>query len=166
MADVDFESDEFLRRAGGIAWRAARVVLGNNDLADDAAQETLLEFWRHRQGLRPETVFGWIARVAHNKAVDITRRHRGEDPDSDSVAFATIPQHRDDLEEMLSGIAFEQILLVLPDRLGEIARLRYQEDLETRVIAERVGKTAGTVRNNLVEISELVRASLGLELPA
>lgn len=159
-------SDEFLRWAGDVAFRVARSILADDFLAEDVAQETLLEVSRRVSELKPAGASAWICTVARNKAIDTIRRRRRENSAGDPEFFDGLPEPRDDLAVLISDLTFEAIVVtVLPERLQEIARLRYQEDLSARAIAERTGRTAGTVRNNLGEIRALVRAALGVELP-
>lgn len=51
-------------------------LLGDQEQAEDAAQETFLKAWRHLGTLRPNSrISSWIYRVARNTALDLLR-HR------------------------------------------------------------------------------------------
>ncbi|MGP9725223.1 RNA polymerase sigma factor [Corynebacterium sp. AOP40-9SA-29] len=66
--------DEAVRRHGATVLRVCRAVLGPGPDADDAWSESFLAALRSWPELPDDTnVEAWLVRVAHRKAVDITR---------------------------------------------------------------------------------------------
>lgn len=84
-----------IRDHGATVLRVCRAVLGGGPDADDAWSETFLAALRHWPDLDHDTnVEAWLVRVAHRKAVDVTRaraRHAvptGEVPDNAAAETA------------------------------------------------------------------------------
>jgi RNA polymerase sigma-70 factor (ECF subfamily) len=56
---------------------AARLVLRDPDLAQDAVQDALIRAWRDLPGLRePDRFDAWLHRLTVNACLDLLRRHR------------------------------------------------------------------------------------------
>ncbi len=56
---------------------AARLILRDPDLAQDAVQESLIRAWRDLPGLRdPDRFDAWLNRLTVNASLDLVRRRR------------------------------------------------------------------------------------------
>ena len=65
-----------VRQHGDTVLRVCRTVLGPGAVADDAWSETFLAALQAWPNLEEGTnLEAWLVRVAHNKAIDITRAH-------------------------------------------------------------------------------------------
>ena len=104
-----------IRSAGG--WfGSARSITGDHSVAEDLAQETLLEAWRHRDRLRePSGADRWLSAIARNVCHRWARR-RGRDSvlvgdlDLDMPGWTEDDLGRDELDERL-----ERALARLPE---------------------------------------------------
>ena len=58
----------------------ARRILTDEAAAQDIAQETLLVLWQRSNEFKPEKarLTTWLHRVAHNRCIDLLRRHKRE----------------------------------------------------------------------------------------
>lgn len=143
----------------------ARRLLGDDALADDAAQETFLAVWRSASTYRGDApVRAWLHRIALNKARSAARwrsvrrwlsldASSGPEPDSPALADAIADpsleadpagsRDRSDRAERLRA-AVES----LPPRQKEMILLRL-EGLEIGEIAAAVGAAEGTVKATL-----------------
>src|SRR5208282_4154553 len=62
-----------------------RLTRGDHALADDLAQETLLEAWRKLDQFRAEGAFaGWLARIAYRRYLMWARQRKLEPLDNDA----------------------------------------------------------------------------------
>ena len=65
----------YQRMVYGIAWSQ----LGDNDLCEEAAQETFVRAFRYLVALRhPERFGGWLARIARNVSTSLLRKNMRE----------------------------------------------------------------------------------------
>jgi RNA polymerase sigma-70 factor (ECF subfamily) len=111
---------------------AARLV-GDADLAEDCAQETIAGAWRRRDQLRdPSALAAWLRRSLVNRVIDRARVHHDE-LDIDAVEadwhddhWSVIPERvleraelREELEDALSRLpAVYRVAVLLHDALG------------------------------------------------
>jgi RNA polymerase sigma-70 factor (ECF subfamily) len=140
-----------------VAVKAAAGVLGSSQDAEDAAHEAVVRAWRARsrcaQTADPRW---WVARIAQNEASRmggrISRRRCVEGTTLDDVAEPTAdrppPERADTLIEALQN---------LTERDRELVALRYVEDLQYSIIAERLDLPLGTVKVRLHRLHAALR---------
>ena len=83
------------------------------------------------------------------------------DDDSAITALELTPSLNDDYEATDVAIQLEQACASLDQRTREVVRLRYQEDLLQREIAERVGVSQMHVSRILIGAMATLRAAIG-----
>src|SRR5215470_13276682 len=75
--------------------RLCARMTGKNDVAEDLAQETLLEAWKHLHTLRdPQRFSSWLAGIARNLCLRWKRAQERERTHSDELQRAD--QHLED----------------------------------------------------------------------
>lgn len=130
-------------------FRAAYLILRDEDAAADVAQEAFVRAWHARRvpdeaGVRP-----WLHRIAANTALNHLRTLRRE-----SAAFArvndrgTIADHSDAVDT--AGVVSDAVDQ-LPDRLRLAVICRYFLDLSEQEIARALRIRPGTVKSRLHE---------------
>lgn len=120
--------------------RYAASILRDGDGARDVVQETFVRLWRGpRQGVEGH-IIPWLFRVCRNRALD-RRRREGRMTSLDQSAFAD--SHVDSLplpdvaaEERDNRSRVMEMLAGLPDNQREVVRLKFQNDLSYKEIAE------------------------------
>jgi RNA polymerase sigma factor (sigma-70 family) len=136
-------------------------------LSEEEARDVLQETWlrvlqRPPAGLREPGV--WLARVARNVARSRGRSERrralreqraearaGEDSPAESMA------RLEGAQRVVSAI------LALDEPYRGVVLLRYEQDLDTAEIAERLGRSEATVRSQLSRAHALLRTALDRE---
>ncbi len=146
---------------------AARGILGSEDLAWDAVQETLLCLWREKT--LPLNLPAWLARTVFHRSLHClrtrSRRRRHEER-----AAATRLEHdcRDDPAELLENSEIrstvESALAQLPDEQRTVFVLRELEQLDYESIARVLQVPVGTVRSRLSRSRLALREILGQAL--
>ena len=129
----------------------ARRLLGDFAVAEDIVQEAFMKL--HMQFQKVLTPQPWLYRTVHNLAVDHQRRSNkivlvGDSKDDDTPTNdATDSQPMPDEQiARWEGIGLVRLVLeTLDERSREIIRLRFNEDLSYKEIAERMGLTIGHV---------------------
>jgi RNA polymerase sigma-70 factor (ECF subfamily) len=151
-----------VERYAGVARRVARVVLGDPDDADDAAQDALLSALVKLDQYDPRRPFGpWLLRIVANAATDRRRRRRvrrTESLDPGLVAGGTRPDvaaERRALSERL-----RRALAELPERRRVAVVLFDVEGYSHAEIAAVLGIPEGTVRSEVFHARRRLRVLL------
>ncbi|WP_340538868.1 RNA polymerase sigma factor [Nocardioides sp. GXZ039] len=128
---------------GATVLRVCRAVLGATADADDAWSETFLAALRAWPDLDADTnVEAWLVRVAHRKAIDVTRARARravpvEHPAVDAVSTDGVPGPEPELWDAVAG---------LPERQRLAVAYHYLGGLTHRETADLIGGTAAAVR--------------------
>ena len=149
-------------------------LCGNEEDAQDAAQEAFLSAWRGLPSFREEAEFAtWIYRLASNAAIDCLRRgkrQRGnlslddEELGLDAPAAAPGPQELAEGAELRSEVA-RGLDKLRPDHrqilvLRELGHLSYEEiagrlELDLGTVKSRISRARGALRKILLENGNL-----------
>ena len=131
--------------------RLCAAISGNRRAADDLAQETLLEAWRHRDKLRDADGFErWLAAIARNVCRRWARR-RGRELQAVPLGSDAITEPRAplDVEAELDHAELadlvDRALRGLPATAREVMRQRYLDDMSIVDIAHLTGTSPAAV---------------------
>jgi RNA polymerase sigma-70 factor, ECF subfamily len=145
---------QYHQRILNIAYR----ILGEESLAEDALQETLLNIYRGISSFRGDSkVSTWISRITINVCLAILRKSKGRqyselddefmaDLKAESTPFVD-PMVYASLEELRSLVreAFNR----MSEKQGVVVRLHDMEGNTIQEIAKIIGCPAGTVKSRL-----------------
>ncbi len=143
--------------------RAARRVLGSDDLAWDAVQETLFRFWRN--GRIPADPRGALLRVVRPTSLQILRSQRRR-THHEQWAHADPAPHPDChdpvcVQEQAELTAeLERAIAALPGSCRDAFRLRVDDGLGYEEIAAALTIPVGTVRSRLARSRDLLESAL------
>lgn len=139
-------------------YRSAYGLLGNEQDAADAFQETLLAAYRNIASLRQPQFFGtWITRILLNRCYDILRRRRKELPSGCVIDDVSVGSSRID-EATTIDVLREVSRLEEPYRT--LVVLRYFNDLSISQMAGILKCPVGTVKSRLHEARARLRTAL------
>ncbi len=154
----------------GVCLRHLRGVPSD---ADDATSRSMLAA-RNRlpnYAQQIENLEAWLTRLTCNVCLDIHRERRRESRAGHDLQEVSEEQQRTSPrsaltpeEELLQAEAFQSIaaaMRVLPQRLREVAELRFLEDLDYDVIAGRLDITQESARKRVQQARELLSATFG-----
>ncbi len=134
-------------------------MLGREEDARDATQETFLAAFRNLRGFRGEAkVSSWLHRIAVNQCISRQRRSRvrSESPledeeESNAASFATSlsysPSHV--VEGRQETVAVRRAINSLPVELRQVVVMKEFEELTFREIAEALDLPLSTVKSRL-----------------
>lgn len=138
-------------------------VLPQSAVAEDLAQETLLELWRRRDQLDIRlSLRAYLRRAVLNKTLNYIRDNRLL-PEEDAGKDLEAP-HTDALQQMAASELQEKIDQAvdgLPPRCRMVFVLSRFEELSNAEIAARLGISAKTVENQMTKALKQLRESLG-----
>jgi RNA polymerase sigma-70 factor (ECF subfamily) len=155
-----------------------RKLTGNQDVAEDLAQETLLLAWRRMESLRdPAKRTQWIAGIARNVSLSWLRQH-GRDQARNTVSSrpgdepstTTLEDLADEfdleieLERKELVNLLDRALVLLPEETRAILLKRYIDESPLGEIAEQMGMNASAVAMRLQRGKLALRKVLTSEL--
>jgi len=153
-------------RIGPVVIGTARRVLRDPSIAEEVAQEVLLEVWRKADAFDPErgSATGWIGTMARRRAVDRVRSEQaGRDRDVRVALRDTARPFDEVAEEVETRIEHERVRRAL-EGLSELQRqaieLAYFRGHTYREVARVLGVPEGTAKSRLRDGLDRLRAEL------
>ena len=143
--------------------RMAESVLRERAIAEEIAQEVMLELWRRRESLEIEQTFAaYLIRSTRNRALNHLRHQRIA---SREAAIAATESHSSpSAEEEVLGIELQSVVRnaidALPDKTREVFQLsrerglKYAEiasvlDISVKTVEKRMGQALSELRERL-----------------
>jgi RNA polymerase sigma-70 factor (ECF subfamily) len=135
-----------------------RLTRGDDALADDLAQETFVQAWRHVGSFRGDaSVATWLFRIAYNAYLAHQRRRREEPlPDGDDRAG----EGRDDSAHAMQRLDVERALATLPEAERVALIHCFGLDLSHAEAAAVLGWPLGTLKSHVARGKARLRERL------
>ena len=149
-----------------------RMMVKDNDVADDIVQETFIKAVRVIDEGRYSDkgkFLSWIMRIAHNQVIDYfrtTRQHRQvNESDKAYNVLGTLrfaePTAEDQMISEQVDDEIRRLIDLLPPEQQEVVRLRYYSDLSFKEIAEQtnvgVNTALGRMRYALINLRKMIK---------
>lgn len=134
---------------------AARRILGDPDLAEDAVQEAYLRIWRNAAQYDPArgAVLAWMGRIVRNASLDRIPAERPADR-IEEVEIAALPAEPMDARVL-------QCLKTLPESQARALILAYVHGLTHAELADRLSVPLGTAKSWVRRGAEMLRQCIG-----
>lgn len=161
---------EIVRRWERRIFALAYGMLGREEDARDACQETFLAAWRNLRGFRGEAkVSSWLHRIAVNQCITRQRRAkvRGEtaledETEADGASFS-VPAHESPAhaaESHQTTATIRRAVNALPTELRQVIVMKEFEELTFQQIAEALDLPLSTVKSRLYTALRQLRMRL------
>jgi len=142
---------QLVERYGRLVYAVAYRVLDDPERAEEVAQHTFVQAWRHADSFEPGRDFApWLATIARRAAIDVVRAERRrptislETADAGDDALAVLPPSAEQIEAVW---AVRAAVDALDEADREIIRLQYLEGRTQAEVAERLDLPIGTVKS-------------------
>lgn len=138
-------------------------MLGDNDLAEEAAQEVFIALWRGRERLpTADALAGYLHRAVRNRALNQLRGRHGDRVDADGLlATAVAPEAPARIEAADLQRRLLLALDALPPRTREVFLLSREQQLSYAAIATTLGISVKTVETLMGRALRSLREALG-----
>jgi len=143
--------------------REAARYLRDPVAAEDVVQEALLRAWRGRASCAtPEAPIPWLLAITRNEALRWKARagHDGDVLDPHALAAVVEAGIADPAETATDRVWLRTAVARLSAPDQRLLRLRYERDMTTAQIAERLGTPEGTVKIRLHRLRTRLRGEL------
>ena len=144
----------FVRRFQRIVFGVAVSVIGNPAAAEDVAQQTFEQAWRHAQvyDSRRGSVRTWLTTIAHNLAVDVLRARTSAPVDPDELpalltAVTETPERVAVAHDRAAGLRRE--LGRLPAPQARAVAMSGIYGMTARQVADAEGVPLGTAKTRI-----------------
>lgn len=139
----------------------AYKVLGDEEAAEEVAQETFVRFYRYRSAFDPSrNLRAYLGRIARNQAIDaLNGRNKGRRLTDEILAALVVAVDWEIDPEYLAEVR-AAIDPCCDPRGREIMQLRLTEGLSDPEIAARLNLTCSNVRSYLAKIRKCIRRRL------
>ena len=145
-------------RFSSLVYTIAARVTRDSRAAEDVTQEVFLAVWQRPLAFEPAkgSLRGWLAMMAHRRAVDMVRREEAHRRTSlDARLYAGAVSRGDPVGDQVSDAdAAERLttaLRALPEYLSRAITLAYLEGRTYREVAIELGGPEGTAKSRLRE---------------
>jgi len=149
--------------------RMAESVVRERALAEEIAQEVMLELWRRRESLTVEQTFrAYLIRSTRNRALNHIRHQRIVEREAASAAVD--PPSSPSAEEEILGVELERAVRDaidgLPDHCREVFQLSREQGLRYVEIASALEISVKTVEKRMGQALAELRDRLAPWLPS
>lgn len=163
-------TDEIELRAAFVAHSGelvafARRTLGDAELAEEAAQETFVRAWRHRDRFDPSlgSMRTWLFAIERRLVIDLARSRAVRRTD---VLPPDAEDQGDSIERAMQAWQVEEAIRRLRHEHRHVLIEIYYRGRPSRLVAEDLGIPDGTVRSRLfyaLKALKLVLEEMGWE---
>ncbi len=145
---------ELFGRHWEAVWRHARALSSTPEAADDLTQDAFERAFKGLPGFEGTSgVRTWLLRIATNRAIDLARRARPQEPLPEDLVSEVVSAPEPELRRAVEELAPERRAIVV---------LVYWLDLTLTEAAEVLGIPAGTAKSRLGRALEELRERLGV----
>ena len=132
--------------------QTAAAILHDDDLANDAVQDTFVRLWRirWRLGLMKDPQ-GFAMRTLRNLCIDMLRRDKNRKEKLDSIATEMYNQQYvdDSRNDEQSYRKVEQAIASLPQQQQQIIEMKYVKQMSIHEIAQLTGLSETNISTSL-----------------
>ncbi len=151
---------ELVRRHQNLVMAACLRILQNTQAAEDAFQETFLALARRARSIRiPDSLAGWLHRVASNAALQLRLRNQRRSARESLVSLRDLEPPRDAELAQLT-LLVDETLEEIPEKYRLPLILCYLEGRTNESAAERLGHPKGSMSTLIARGLDLMRDGL------
>ena len=154
---------ELVRMSGARLDAAARLILRDSDLAQDAVQETLIRAWRGLPGLRePATFDHWLHSLVVRACIDLIRKRRRRVIEVELTPLHDAPS-LDPTMRIADRDQFDRVLARLEPEARAVVVMHFYLDVPLPRVAQTLGIPVGTAKSRLHRALGAMRSAMSID---
>ncbi|BCJ62023.1 sigma-70 family RNA polymerase sigma factor [Micromonospora endophytica] len=140
-----------------------RLLLGQQDLAEDLVQETFLRAWRHAETLAadPSKIAPWLYTVARHVAIDAMRARQARPAEVSLPDLNRVPTTDDEMDRVVNVHAVRIALGKISPEHRAVLLEMYYRGASVAEAAVRLGIPEGTVKSRAFYAVRALHAAIG-----
>jgi RNA polymerase sigma factor (sigma-70 family) len=151
-----------LREIESHVYRTAYYILGNEQDAQDIAQEALIRIYTKIQSYEEKALFKtWVQRIVTNLCIDKFRKNKAVvSIEEHNLMFAADGHLEDEIISTYMAKDIQKAIEQLPERHKTVIVLRYLQDFSYNEIAESLDLPLNTVKSYLFRARQQLQTIL------
>ena len=138
-------------------YRAAHILLGNEDEAKDVVQDVFVQLWTGTSPLRKESITAFLLTCVRNRCLNIIAHRQTEQKAMQLLTPETVNEgsHDDELVEVIKTYIDEQ----LTPQTSRIIQMRYYEEQSYKEISQSLGVSLSAINKHIVQGMRKLRST-------
>ena len=155
MQEREKQFEKIFRTEYTRMYRAAYILLGDEDEAKDAVQDVFAHLWDKTETLREESLRLFLMTCIRNRCLNIIAHKQKQLETTTKLAVTNTPEATtawneksdDELTDMVQSYIDER----LTPQTGRIIRMRYNDDKSYKEISNKLGISLSAVNKHIVQ---------------
>jgi RNA polymerase sigma-70 factor (ECF subfamily) len=160
---------ELYRRFARLAFNVAFNVTGNRSLAEEAAQEAMLQLWISAKSYQPGNARGWILRIVARESLELAQKQAKGMKQMEAENYREKPRESDtvdgtaeDAEHNELLVTLRRVLHDLPALERQVVALHFGAGLTQQEIGAALSIPQQTISFKIKKVLEDLRGRLSL----
>ena len=138
-------------------YRAAHILLGNEDEAKDVVQDVFVQLWTGTSPLRKESITAFLLTCVRNRCLNIIAHRQTEQKAMQLLTPETVDEgsHDDELVEVIKTYINEQ----LTPQTSRVIQMRYYEEQSYKEISQSLGVSLSAINKHIVQGMRKLRST-------
>ena len=152
MQEREQQFERIFRTEYGRMYRAAHILLGDEDEAKDAVQDVFARLWDRTDPLREESLRAFLLTCVRNRCLNIIARKQMQQETTTKLAVTTTEttewheKSDDELVDMVQSYIDER----LTPQTGRVIRMHYDDDESYKEISNKLGISLSADNKHIV----------------
>ena len=155
MQDREQQIERLFRSEYGRMYRAAHILLGDEDEAKDAVQDVFARLWDGDIALREESQRTFLLTCVRNRCLNIIAQRQRQKANVVQLAMANVSDETEtwlgQSDEELTAMVQQYIDQRLTPQTGRVIRMHYDDQQSYKEISSKLGISLSTVNKHIVQ---------------
>jgi RNA polymerase sigma-70 factor (ECF subfamily) len=153
---VSLDVADLYRKHGGMIFRRARAILGDDERARDVVQDVFLSLHRQKDELRSGGLASWLYTTTTHRCFNVLRNQTTSSRLLSEARATTSAAHHDGSEAL---VLLRGLLPDLPEELALLAVYRFVDEMTHAEIATQLGCSRRHIGDLLVRLEQRFAAA-------